>query len=157
MNRKRILTVIITVIVLASGLILYKLLFADEYLPADDEIALQIQLNTKEDIGLLVFDYTASGHEYSGGLSNANKSLLKHDERLIEVWDKEMLQCSADTAEISVRFRVITEYADPNFENIYPENITKYLDEVSFEAHFGEIYSFTITGDNINGYQVIQN
>ena len=157
MNKKRIGIVIAMVVVLGLGFVLYKQAIPDEYVPDDDEIALYIQLDTKEDIGLLVFDYSANDSKLSGGMSNADKSLMKHDERLIEVWNKEMLQCSADTVELSIQFRIITEYVDPNYENIYPENLTKYLEKISFEAHFGEIYSFIITGDNISGYKIIQN
>ena len=157
MNKTTIGIVIAIVVVLGSGFVLYKQVIPDEYVPNDDEIALYIQLDTKEDIGLLVFDYSANGSEQSGGMSNADKSLIKHDERLIKVWNKEMLQCSADTVELSIQFRIITEYVDPNFENIYPENLTKSLEKISFDAHFGEVYSFTITGDNISGYKLIQN
>ena len=149
--------VIAIVLVLGTGFVLYKQIISSDYIPADDEIALYIQLDTKEDIGLLVFDYSANGTNQSGGMSNADKSLIKHDERLINVWNKETLQCSSDTVDLSIRFRIITEYITPNYENIYPEELTKYLEEISFEAHFGETYSFTITGDNISGYKVIQN
>ena len=155
MNKRMIGRVVAMAVVLGSGFVLYKRIFPGEYVPDDDEIALYIQLDTKEDIGLLVFDYSVNGTEHSGGMSNADKSLLKHDERLINVWDKETLQCYADTVELSIRFRIITEYADPNYENIYPDNITEYLERISFEARFGEIYSFTITGDNISGYKLI--
>lgn len=154
MNKKSIAIILVMAVVLVSGFILYKRAIPAEYVPDDDEIALYIQLDTKEDIGLLVFDYSANGSEYSGGMSNANKTLIKHDERLIEVWDKETLQCSADTAELSIRFRIITEYVDPNYENIYPGDLTKYLEKISFEARFGEVYSFTISGDNISGYRI---
>ncbi len=157
MNKKRIWAVIAIVLVLGTGFVLYKQIISSDYIPADDEIALYIQLDTKEDIGLLVFDYSANGTNQSGGMSNADKSLIKHDERLINVWNKETLQCSSDTVDLSIRFRIITEYITPNYENIYPEELTKYLEEISFEAHFGETYSFTITGDNISGYKVIQN
>ena len=37
-------------------------------------------------------------------------------------------------------------------ENIYPEEITRYLDSVSWDAHLGESYFITITGDQTNGY-----
>lgn len=127
------------------------------YEVGDDEIALYIQLDTEEDIGLLVFDYSINEAEHSGGISNADKSLLKHDEQLINVWNKEDLKCSADTVNLSIKFRIITEYVDPNYENIYPENLTKVLESISFEAHFGEAYSFTITGNNMDGYRIIQN
>ena len=38
---------------------------------ANDEIALQIMLDTKEDIGLLIVDYDANGSRGSGGTSHA--------------------------------------------------------------------------------------
>ena len=41
-----------------------------------DEIALQIQLDIKEDIGLLIVEYKANSTERSGGTSNADKSLF---------------------------------------------------------------------------------
>lgn len=155
--KKRIVTAVAVAVVLGLGLVLYGQATPDEYVPAEDEIALYIQLDTKEDIGLLVFDYSANGSEQSGGMSNADRSLMKHNERLINVWNRETLQCSDDTVELSIRFRIITEYVDPNFENIYPEELTRYLEKISFEARFGEAYSFTITGDSVGGYQVIQN
>lgn len=130
---------------------------AKEFNVSDDEIALYIQLDTKEDVGLLVFDYSVNGTKYSGGTSNADKSLLKHDEQLIEVWNQESLNCFADSVELYIQFRIITEYTDPNYENIYPESITKYMEPISFEADFGESYYFTITGDNISGYTIVQN
>lgn len=159
MNKKRIGIAIAIVAVLGLGFILYnQMKYSGEYVPADDEIALHIQLDTGEDIGLLVFDYSANGSKQSGGISNADKSLIKHDERLTEVWNKEILQCSADTAELSIQFRIITKYVDPNYENIYPEDITQYIDDpISWKARFGESYSITITGDKTKGYKAVLN
>lgn len=125
-----------------------------DYEVGADEIALNIKLNTKEDIGLLVFDYSIDGREQSGGISNANKTLLKHDEHMIWVWNREDLECSADVVNLSMQFRIITEYDEPNFENVYPDSITRTLAPISFEARFGESYSFEITGDSNNGYQI---
>lgn len=128
-----------------------------EFKVSKDEIALYIQLDTKEDIGLLVYDYSIKSVSFSGGTSNADKSMLKHDERLIEVWNQENLNCFTDSVEVCIQFRIITEYITPNYENNYPENITKYMEPISFEANFGEAYYFTITGDNISGYTLVQN
>ena len=127
----------------------------DEYVPAADEIALHIQLDTEEDIGLLVYDYRADGHEYSGGISNADGSLIKHDSDNIVVWNKEELNTFSDTFELSMQFRIITEYVTPNYENIYPDDITKYMEPISWDANFGESYFITITGDKTNGYKAI--
>lgn len=157
MNKKKIGIAIAIVIVLGLGFIFYNQTISDEYVPADDEIALHIQLDTKEDVGLLVYDYRADHHEYSGGTSNADRSLIKHDSDNIVVWNKEELNSSSDTVEFSIQFRIITEYVTPNYENVYPENITKYIKPISFEACFGESYFITISGDKTNGYKAILN
>lgn len=44
------------------------------------------------------------------------------------------------------------EYVNPNYENVYPESITKYANPFSLEARFGETCFVTITGDKTNGY-----
>ena len=126
-----------------------------EYKVGTDEIALNIQLNTEEDFGLLVLDYSVDSREQSGGISNADKTELKHDEKLIWIWTREDLECSADVINLTIRFRIITEYVDPNYENVYPDSLTRTLAPISFEARFGEAYSFVITGDRNNGYQLL--
>ena len=135
----------------------YSQTIPDDYAPADDEIAVHIQFDTREDIGLLVYDYCADGHEYSGGTSNADGSLLKHDSNITVRWTREELNSSADSVAWSVQFRIITEYVTPNYENIYPDEITKYIEPVSWEAHFGETYYVTISGNQSNGYNAILN
>ena len=105
----------------------------------------------------MVYDYRADGNEYSGGTSNADRSLIKHDSDIIVKWKKAELSSSSDTVELSVQFRVITEYVTPNYENIYPDDITKYIEPVSWKAHFGESYFITITGDKTNGYKAVLN
>ena len=140
---------IVAVAVLGLGFLLYRQLLPGEYVPADDEIALHVHLQTTEDIGLLVYDYRANGHEYSGGMSNADRSLIQRDSDIVIVWKKEELNCSSDTVALTVQFRIITEYVTPNFENIYPEDITRYIDPISWEAHFGESYFITITDDKV--------
>ena len=139
MNKKRIGIAIGIVLVLVLGFILYNQMISGEYVPADDEIALHIQLDTEEDIGLLVFDYRADDHKYSGGMSNADRSLIRRDSDNIMVWKQEELNSSSDTVELSIQFRIITEYVEPNYENIYPENLTKDLEENSFEAQVGAV------------------
>lgn len=146
--KKKIIRIIITiVIVLVLSLIVYNQIIPNEYVPAGDEIVLHIQLNTEEDIGLLVYDYRADSHEYSGGISNADGSLIKHDSDNIVVWNKEELNDLSDTFELSMQFRIITEYMAPNYENVYPDDITKYMEPISWEARFGESYFITITDD----------
>lgn len=157
MKKKTIGMIAAVVIVLGLSLVVYNQMIPNEYAPADDEIALHIRLDAEEDIGLLVFDYRAGSHEYSGGISNADGSLIKHDSDNIVVWNKEELNNLSDTFELSMQFRIITEYVAPNYENIYPDDITRYMEPISWQAHFGESYFITITGDKANGYKAVLN
>ena len=145
------------VIVLGLSLVIYNQIIPDEYVPADDEIALHLKLDTEEDVGLLVYDYRAGSHEYSGGISNANESLIRHDSDNSVVWNREELNLSSDPFELTMQLRIITEYVAPNYENVYPDDITKYMEPISWEAHFGESYCIPITGDQTNGYQAVLN
>ena len=154
--KKKIIGIIVAIVILLTlSLVVYNQIIPNEYVPAADEIALHIQLDTEEDIGLLVYDYCADSHEYSGGISNADGSLIKHDSDNIVVLNKEELNNIADTFELSMQFRIITEYVAPNYENIYPDDITKYMEPISWEANFGEAYFITITGDKSTGYQAV--
>ena len=155
MKKKIIGSILAIAVVLILVFIVYYRVVPDEYVPATDEIALHIQLDTEEDIGLLVYDYRADSHEYSGGISNADGSLIKHDSDNIVVWNKDELNTLSDTFELSMQFRIITEYVTPNYENIYPDDITKYIEPISWDANFGESYFITITGDKTNGYKAI--
>lgn len=157
MKKKIIGIIAATVVVLGLGLVVYNQIIPKEYVPADDEIALHLQLDTEEDVGLLVYDYRADSHEYSGGMSNADGSLIKHDSDVIVVWNKEELNSLSDTFELSMQLRIITEYVAPNYENVYPDNITKYTEPISWEAHFGESYFITITGNKTSGYKAVLN
>ena len=72
------------ILALAAVLALVCIIFAQggsgTYVPAADEIALRIQFDTKEDVGLLVYDYRAEGRDYSGG--NLQRGRLAASERL---------------------------------------------------------------------------
>ena len=120
---------------------------------AEDEILLIIQLDLKEDIGLLILDQNLDGVETSGGISNADKSDLKSNEIVYWTLHKQEYENPADSVGLSVRFRVITEYCDPNYENDYPEEYTVLLDPISFNADFRETYHITRAGEKENGYQ----
>ncbi|MGN1472559.1 MAG: hypothetical protein ACI4WZ_00675 [Eubacteriales bacterium] len=122
---------------------------------ADDEIALDIRLDIKEDIGLLVVDYEANGTSGSGGTSNADKSLLKRGERILYTLSKQNFDDPADVENLSVKFTVITEYVDPNYDNVYPAEYTKPMDAISLKGKFGEAYHITIRGDKTNGYHAV--
>ena len=57
-----------------------------------------------------------------------------------------------------MQFRIITEYVAPNYENVYPDDITEvYGANLVGGDHFGESYCITITGDQTNGYQAVLN
>ena len=157
MKKKIIGIIVAIVIVLGLSLVVYNQIIPDEYVPTDDEIALHLQLDTEEDVGLLVYDYRADSYEYRGGISNADGSLIQHDSDNIVVWNREELNNLSDTFELSMQFRIITEYVVPNYENVYPDDITKYMEPISWEARFGESYCITITGDQTNGYQAVLN
>ncbi len=158
MSKKKISVVLTAMIILGLGFILYQQIGANRYVPADDEIALHIQLDIDRDIGLLVFDYRADGQEYSGGISNADRSPMKNNSDMIQVWNRQELNGSSDTVELSIQFRMITKYVEPNYENIYPEDMIEYVGSpISFNAHFGEEYFIAITGDQASGYKAVLN
>ena len=157
MEKQRIEIIAAVAVALGLSLVVYNRFHGKNYVPAADEIVLQIQVDTKEDIGLLVYDYQAGGRTYSGGISNADGSLIKHDSDNIVVWNREELNNISDPFELSMQFRVITEYVKPNFENIYPEDITKYAEPIAWEAGFGETYHITITGNRVDGYKAVLN
>ena len=140
---------------LGLGFLLFRFLFPGEYIPTDNEIALHVRLRTEEDIGLLVYDYRADGRAFSGGISNADRSPIGRDSENVIVWEREALGSAADTVDLRIQFRIITEYVDPNFENIYPEDITRYINPISWEAHFGESRHLTITGSRADGYRAV--
>ena len=121
----------------------------------DDEIQLRIQMDVKEDIGLLIIDYDADGTGGSGGTSNADKSMLKHDELIVYTLDRQSFDNRTEIDNLSIQFSIITEYVDPNYENIYPEEYTVPLEAISFEADYGETYCIVITGDKANGYTAV--
>ena len=157
MKKKIIGIIVAIVIVLGLSLVVYNQIIPDEYVPTYVVIALHLQFDSEEYVGLVVYDYCADSHEYSGGISNADGSLIKHDSDNIVVWNKEELNNLSDTFELSMQFRIITEYVAPNYENIYPDDITRYMEPISWQAHFGESYFITITGDKTNGYKAVLN
>ena len=122
---------------------------------AEDEIALRIKLNTGEDFGLLLIDYGANGSGGRGGISNANKSLIKHDEQLFYTLPKHAFGDPSDVENLSIRFTVITKYFEPNFDEIYPAECTIPMEAISLKAEFGKSYSIVISGDRTNGYQAV--
>ncbi len=151
-NKKIIISVICTLVICGLAFVLFA---NNEFKVADDEIVLQIKLDTKEDVGLIIYDYSVGGFEHSGGISNADKSLIKHNDLLIQPMSKQPdFDNLSDIEDLTIKFTVITEYVAPNYENIYPEEYTKIIEApISLKAHYGESYSITISGDKMNGYE----
>lgn len=118
-----------------------------------DEISLQIQLDLKEDIGLLLIDGDIDGNVSSGGSSNADKTMLKKDDCIYWPIERQNYENVPDTVELSLRFTVVTEYCEPNYENTYPSEYQIPMEAITFPAEFGKSYSIRITGDKTNGYQ----
>src|SRR5699024_97213 len=145
MKKKVIGIVAAIVVVLGLSLVVYNQIIPNEYVPADDEIALHLQFDTEEDIGLLVYDYRVDSHEYSGGISNADGSLIKRDADNIVVLNKEELNNVADTFELSMQFRIITEYVV-----LAADDITKSIESIAWEPQFGAAYFITMTVENGN-------
>lgn len=123
--------------------------------PDGQQINLQIQLDLKEDIGLLVIESDIDGSKASGGISNADKSTLKKDETLYWQIGKQSSETLSDTVGLSLRFTIVTAYCDPNYENVYPQEYTMPLEAVAFAAKYGETYAIRIEGDKANGYRAV--
>ena len=162
MTKKRITTGICILFAIIVCFALYNMLFPADFKVSDDEIALRVKLDLSEDVGLIVYDYEIDGNIGGGGMSNADRSLIKRDEELILTWNREELkehdlirEIDSDHFPIRMRFRIITEYVDPNFDNAYEEDITRYLEPIEWEAYFGKEYKFRITGDKTNGYSIV--
>lgn len=156
-KNKKIIISVICVLVICGLAFLFINHKNNEFKVADDEIALQIKLDTKEDVGLIVFDYTAGGFEHSGGIANADKSLINHNDLLIQTMSKQPdFDNLSDIEDLTIKFTVITEYVDPNYDNIYPKEYTKVIETpIPLKAHYGEAYSVTISGDKTNGYKAV--
>lgn len=120
-----------------------------------DEISLQIQLDLKENIGLLLSDSDIDGTVSSGGSSNADKTMLKKDNQIYWPIERQNYENLPDIVELSLRFAVVTEYCEPNYENTYPAKYQIPMDAITFPARFGDSYSIRITGDKTNGYQAV--
>lgn len=156
-NKKIIISVICILITCVLAFALFVNNKNNEFKVADDEIALQIKLDTKEDIGLIIYDYSVGGFEHSGGVSNADKSLIKHNDLIIQPMSKQPdFDNLSDIEDLTIKFTIITEYEDPNYDNIYSEEYTKIIETpISLKAHYGESYSITISGDKANGYEAV--
>lgn len=154
-NKKIFISVICIFVICALAFALFANNKNNKFKVADDEIALQIKLDTKEDVGLIIFDYSVGEKEHSGGISNADKSSINHNDVIIQPLNKHAdFDNLVQIKDLTIRFTIITEYVTPNYDNIYPKEYTKVIKTpISLNAHYGELYSITIRGDKINGYE----
>ena len=154
MKHKTIKIFIIIIILLILSFLLIKYLKNNEYNPPLEEITLEIKLDLKEDIGLIIIDYEVDDISGSGGISNANKTLISHNDTLTYTLNKQEFNNLSNIENLIINFKIITKYIDPNYENIYPEEYTSNIASIQIKAHYGETYHLTITGDKTNGYIV---
>lgn len=125
MKKKRTMLIVVVGLVFVAALALMRFFpSVNDVTVASDEIRLEIQLDVEKDIGLFIIDRDIAGNDFSGGISNVDKSLLKHDELLINNYTKEEFSNVEDLNNLKLRFSIITKYVDPNYENVYPEEYT---------------------------------
>ena len=152
MKHKTIKIFIIIIILLILSFLLIKYLKNNKYNTPLEEITLEIKLDLKEDIGLIIIDYEVDDISVSGGISNANKTLISYNDTLTYTLNKQEFNTLSNIENLIINFKIITKYIDPNYENIYPEEYTSIIAPIQIKAHYGETYHITITGDKTNGY-----
>lgn len=152
MKPKTIKIFIIIIILLILSFLLIKYLKNNKYNTPLEEITLEIKLDLKEDIGLIIIDYEVDDISGSGGISNANKTLISYNDTLTYTLNKQEFNNLSNIENLIINFKIITKYIDPNYENIYPEEYTSIIAPIQIKAHYGETYHITITGDKTNGY-----
>lgn len=152
MKHKTIKIFIIIIILLILSFLLIKYLKNNKYNTPLEEITLEIKLDLKEDIGLIIIDYEVDDISGSGGISNANKTLISHNDTLTYTLNKQEFNNLSNIENLIINLKIITKYIEPNYENIYPEEYTSTMSPIQIKAHYGETYHITITGDKTNGY-----
>ncbi len=145
-----ILSLALTILSVFSGCV-----FTENDIPPEDKIVVNIQLDLDEDIGLLLTEWDINGQTGGSGACNADRSMLKRDSSNEWEFDRVMLEKPANTYEVKLKFIVVTEYFDPNYDFDYPDEYKKPMNEIAFTAKFGETYYVTITGGHQDGYQAV--
>lgn len=69
------------------------------------------------------------------------------------VLNRTELDDAEEPVHVKLLFRLITEYTDPNFENIYPEEITESIAPLDLTVSYGQMFNLYITGNRDDGYQ----
>lgn len=147
---KRIIVIAFILMILSAGCV--RIPYPDLQ---KNEIKLKILLDTEDDIGLLIVESDVNGKKESGGISNADRSMLRHNDVLYWSIDKEHYENISDSVTLTLQFTAVTEYCNPNYENIYPEEYSVMMNELSFVTEFGKEYVIKITGNKVNGYSAI--
>ena len=140
------------IIVLLASLLAPLTLACGESKISPDELMLKIDLDTDEEIGLLIIDWNLGSESGSGGISNADKSMLTPGEPLYFSLGNSQFMNIEEPFNLTLSFTISTEYFDPNFDNDYPEEYLIHLEPVSFEAEFGNTYDIAISGNKNDGY-----
>ena len=73
--------------------------------------------------------------------------------RLFDKDGDRLFQDPDEPKEITLRFSVVTEYRDPNFENRYPAALTVATDPVTISARFGDTVRIVVRGGREEGYR----
>lgn len=122
--------------------------------PGDDEILLKIALDLEEDVGLILIDTVINGRNSTGGVSNANATMIKRNDVIYWSISRKDHNVGEDVSStvLSVRIRVVTKYFTPNYENDYPEQYVMPTEALTFSVSFGSSYGITVTGNNVKGY-----
>ena len=126
--------------------------FVPGYEAEADKINLQIQLDLEEDIGLFLCEAEAPRFHVTDGQANADRSLIRRDELLYDSFTRWQFETPGEPKEITLRFSVVTEYVDPNFENDYPDELVTSLDPVTVSARFGDTVRIVVHGGHDTGY-----
>ena len=127
----------------------------EPYAPADDEIALRIQLDLDEDIGLLVIDYAAGESSGSGGVSNADKSPLRRDELLFYTLERHFFDDPSAVGQPAPGLHGHNGVSGAQLRKRLPRGIHLPAGGVILGAEFGEVYSLVISGGTESGYEAV--
>lgn len=152
MHHKKIIFIIILLSIILC-IIINKNNKVEETEPSDEEIFFHINLDVPKDFGLLLIEYETKGASGSGGVSNANKSLIKHNDKLTYSLSKQDFNNASDITDLTLTFKIVTEYVDPNYEDNYPASSIINLNPIRVNAHYGNTYYITITTNDKNNYQ----
>ncbi len=120
---------------------------------AKNVIRLQVRLDLQEDIGLLILDYDAPGLSGSQGTSHADRSLIGRGERCDFALCRQDFSGRADAVPLTLRFTIVSEYVDPNFDNLYPAELVLPLEPIMLEAAYGRSFDLLISGSRASGYR----